>query len=187
MAQIEGELGKHLSLHAAQILVGKAAGKLRDAAFRLLHNMKDYERGLPDEGKGYDDVIVRQLYRAVHALEKAQWEISRRTRRRARETILASGADPATVPPELPLTNPEATDFSKFLPKIHETKVPWKWLTDELMPTLIRARSFLTADPSQSSVIQANYEHEKKAVAAALFQLQVFIDQLVESVEKDAP
>lgn len=169
-----GELTKHLSLHAAQILVSKTGDKIRNAAYRLLHNAKAKDKALAHEGQGYEDFVVRQLYRATHALERAGWELHRRMHRASGNLLKAQTAQPFD---ELPEKNPNATDFSKFLPDIPEFKVP-KHVVTELVATLKALASYL----GQQGGHAPTGELLKSVKKAALL-----LEGVIEAAEKDAP
>lgn len=174
MKDLEGQMKKHLSLRAGLLLVESTKEHLLTAGYRLLHNAKPQDHGLPHEGKGYDDVVVKQVYRAVHALEKAGWEIHRRSWRLLGERVKKHDGTPFE---DLPEKNPNATDFSKFLPKIKHVTVMFDGLV-ELETTLKALKTYLAAQGGHAPTGEL-LKQVKKGLQ--------FLEGVIEIAEKDAP
>lgn len=172
------QMEKHLPLRAALILIETTAEKLSTTAYRLLHHSKAQDKGLPHEGTGYDDVVVKHLYRAVHSLGKAKWEVYRRWRRQSAESIAKGSGKPYE---DLPEKDPSETDWSKFLPKIQQVTLPYDGLK-ETARTLKEVHALVHALHTATKVEVPTAETLKKVKTALSF-----IDSVIETAEKESP
>jgi len=139
------EMDKHLTVWAAMRVLDGVKERLQTASYRLLYNAKEADRGLPGEGKGFDDAVVSNLHRVLRHLEQASWELYRRWSRQ--NGTRYKGSDYK----ELPEKNPSETDWSSMLRDVKFTSVPTKVLRD-VQKLLLQDSGELTAKKKKARV-----------------------------------